>query len=257
MPDEPVVVETPVENSSGEATTTETPTAPEWQSVNPEVLSKFSTETDLAKSYVELQKVMRSQYKIPEKEDTQAWEQLYDKLGRPQSKDEYQINPEASEGVPIDDNIMAVVKDAAHKAGLNPGQWDNVMGSYLGAIKASMKAQEEEVAAKNTELWKTMTAEWGETATAENMELAKRAVRESPHLKDVLSEEQIAKDPIFIAFVSDLMRKSMDDKLVQGNQSGEEDYKPDYPNDPEMYAYGESEDSKKARAWFERQGHKY
>jgi hypothetical protein len=51
----------------------------------------------------------------------------------------------------------------------------------------------------------------------------------------------------------------MGDTLIKGDvvDPDKAAWQPQYPNTPEMYAAGEDEESKKARAWFEAKGHKY
>ena len=143
------------------------------------------------------------------------------------------------------------------KAGLNDSQVATLWGDYIGAVRAAQEKADKETAEKNATVWTDLKAQWGEKTTKENIELAKRAVRENPMVKDVITDEMVESDPVFVAFVSALARKGMNDTLVTGAASGEEDYRPEYPDSPEMYRHGESESAKKARAWFEARGHKY
>ncbi len=49
----------------------------------------------------------------------------------------------------------------------------------------------------------------------------------------------------------------MDDTLIRGTQTTEEEYVPQFKDSPEMYRNGEDEESKKARAYFQARGIKY
>ncbi|MCP4537789.1 MAG: hypothetical protein GY832_11650 [Chloroflexi bacterium] len=251
MTDEPIVPAEPVAVD----------TSPDWkEQLEPyyqDKLGKFENLAALGKGYVELEQAMGSRVKIPGPDDAEGRDKLWDQLGRPDSPEKYVLDEAMSEGVDINEDVMMAVRNAAHKAGLTGEQWTGVMGGYLNAIKEAEHAAQNGIDAKNTERWNNFKVEWGETKTAENIELAKRAVRDSELLKDVMSEEMVDKDPIFVAFVSDLMRKAQPDTLVSGEQTSDAQYEPQYKTSPEMYANGESEEDKKARAYFKARGHKY
>jgi hypothetical protein len=218
-------------------------------------LKKFDSVAAMGKGYVNLEQSYGKSVKIPEEGDVDGFNELYTKLGRPETEDKYEI--EAVEGFDMTGEVMTAVKSAAHMQGLNPKQLNGVAGAYMRGVKAQQEAAQKEIDAKNAERWANYKVEWGETKTAENIELAKRVIRDAPELEGIITEEMVESDPLFVSLMSRLMRKSMDDTLVTGGQGGEDDYRPQYPDSPEMYAAGESEDSKKARAWFIKRGHKY
>ena len=206
-------------------------------------------------SYLELETAMGGRVKIPEADDAEGFGKLYDQLGRPEAPDKYEI--EFPEKLQLSDGVKAAIKNAAHEAGLNQQQTAKVVAAPLNAILAEADVQNKEVAALNAERWTNYKVEWGESKTKENIELAKRAIRENPEFKDIITEEAVESDPIFVAVMSRMQRKAMDDSLVTGSQSTEGEYTPEYPGSPGMYSDGESEDAKKARAWFTKRGHKY
>jgi hypothetical protein len=206
-------------------------------------------------SYLELETAMGSRVKIPEEGDSEGFGKLYDQLGRPESPDKYEVAK--VEGFDLGTDVMAAVKTAAHAEGLNTKQLNGVAAAYMNAFKAEQEKVQQEAAKLNAERWTNLKVEWGESKTKENIELAKRVIRESPELKDIITEEQVESDPIFVAVMSRLQRAAMDDNLVTGSQASDEEYKPEYPDSPGMYADGDSEDAKKARAWFEKRGYKY
>lgn len=225
-----------------------------WRGEYAESLAKFETPESLGKSYLELEKAMGSRVKIPDMNDTEAVGKFYDKLGRPETPDKYEMD--SVDGLDLADSVLSAVRQAAHEKGLNGDQFKSVAGSYIAAMKAAQEEQQKAIAGQNDQRWIELKKEWGEDVTKENLELAKRAVRDS-ELKEFMDDEAVERDPIFVSFVSNLMRKAGDDKLVTGEKATEDEFVPAHPNSPDMYANGEDEYSKKAREYFTARGHKY
>jgi len=245
MADEPF--ETPTETS-----------ADDWlgEYAEPLAAKGFESPTDLAKAYVELEKAASSKVKMPDMDNPESVAKFFDKLGRPESPDKYEMPKQ--DDVPIDATIAGVLREAAHKGGITSNQWNGLMGSYLGALKEAQEKQTQELEKLNAERWTNFKVAWGETGTKENIELAKRAIRQSPELEGIISENDVEKDPIFVAVMSRIMRKTLDDTLIPGEgQLDDKNWEPQYKNSPGMYKDGDSPDDKRARAWFEARGHKY
>jgi hypothetical protein len=74
----------------------------------------------------------------------------------------------------------------------------------------------------------------------------------------LMTDKNLDNNLIFIKAFKSIGDKILDDKLVKGDlPKGEGDYVPSNPNSPEMYQYGEDDESKKAREYFKAKGHTY
>lgn len=152
----------------------------------------------LAKSYVHATKMIggtpESRIVIPTAPDAPEWDQVYTRLGRPESADQYGLN--AAEGVTLDAALMKTFTDSAHKAGLSPRQAQIVLDAYSGAYTA---AQQEQKTAGEAQ-FATATAElktaWG-AAYDQNLQLAKSALAHygSPELETELGERGLLNSP--------------------------------------------------------------
>ncbi len=121
MSNEQITQETvPVEQATTETAQTTTPAATpaaqptsSWKdSISEEYradpsIEKFTEIDALAKSYINATKMIgQDKVAIPNKNSTEdQWNEVYDKLGRPESADKYSLNAK-SEVVPIDENAI-------------------------------------------------------------------------------------------------------------------------------------------------------
>ncbi len=92
----------------------------------------------------------------PDVDDEQAMDSLYATLGRPEKADDYRM-PEGVENLELDQGLLKVYKDAAHKSGLSQKQMESVMSTFLQAETEMLQAQEQRLAEGNANLQQ----EWG------------------------------------------------------------------------------------------------
>tara|TARA_R110000787_G_scaffold104653_3_gene211938 strand:+ start:6626 stop:7444 length:819 start_codon:yes stop_codon:yes gene_type:complete len=105
-----------------------------WKSSLPEdirdhsALSPIQDVGNLAKSYINAQSMIgRDKVAIPGQHSSpEDWDNVYDRLGRPESADAYEFDL----GENTNDEIMAWYKTAAHDIGLNPSQAQKLAESY-------------------------------------------------------------------------------------------------------------------------------
>lgn len=113
-----------------------------WRSDLPEDIREHSSLSsiqdvgNLAKSYINAQSMIgRDKIPIPsEHSSPEDWDNVYDRLGRPATADEY--NVELNEGA--DENFLAWYKTAAHEIGLNPTQATKLAESYNKLFEEQM-----------------------------------------------------------------------------------------------------------------------
>jgi hypothetical protein len=87
----------------------------------------------LAKSYVHAQQMVGAdKIALPGKSATaDEWGEVYAKLGRPESPDNYEFSyNNLPEGAEMDDGMVSWFKETAHKAGMNPQQAQVMLDAY-------------------------------------------------------------------------------------------------------------------------------
>lgn len=108
-------------------------------------------ESDLFTQFAELQKYRGQSIKLPgENEGDDAWQSIYNKLGRPEDPDGYQITMRDFDGkVQWEENSEGWLKQTAHKLGLNTKQTQGLVDAYgeliLETNTAYMQQQAQQV----------------------------------------------------------------------------------------------------------------
>lgn len=130
---------------------------------NPSI-QKFKDPASLAKSYVELQKMVgKDKVVLPTSKSTpEEWEAFYDKLGRPKDINEYSVPEiEVPEEVKMRPETLEAFKQKAHELGLTKKQ---VAELYAFQAELSQQAFTQQVEAAKGLKEKTETElrkEWG------------------------------------------------------------------------------------------------
>ena len=232
-----------------------------------EAFEKFDKEKErgVIKSYIEMTKKAGSAINIPEEGDTDGWNDVYSKLGRPEAPEQYELP--ATEGVEQNDDYKAAIQKAAFDNGLSAKQLAAIAKVSDGFIGAANTAQAEANETLNNTRWEKLG--WDESTKTENTEIVRRAIAEfedkamageddSPLSKLLLNEEgKLGNDPKLIAFAKFLLDKQLDDKgIVHGSPAGGKE-EPAPPHGPTTYQFGDSDNSKAGRAYYEKRGFNY
>lgn len=128
---------------------------------NEGVFANHQSVADLAKSYVSAAKMVgldkNALLPIPRDDSKEAWDAVYNKLGRPETPDAYNLDTYKDSADP------AVLKDWAgklHNLGLNQKQVDGILGDFFGSSKAAQEAiiaeKEQRYAQWNDEITKEL-----------------------------------------------------------------------------------------------------
>lgn len=133
-------------------------------------LQDFQDVSSLAKSYVHAQKLVgHDKLPLPNSDDDElAWNEVYSRLGRPEDASGYEIGgPDPEEdGFELDESAAEKFKEAAHKAGLNPKQAQEMMDfnlDFIRGVKAeASQALERRYDASVAELRKELGATYDE-----------------------------------------------------------------------------------------------
>ena len=149
--------------------TTETqPVAKTWKEAiseefrNDPNIEKFTEIDALAKSYINAtQMIGKDKVAVPNKNSTDdQWNEVYDKLGRPESADKYSLNAK-SEVVPIDEQAIKQFAENAHQLGLNNKQAQGILEFYktnMEGVAQQAKVDTETAQAQSTQ---ELRQEWG------------------------------------------------------------------------------------------------
>lgn len=164
MPDEPIV--------EGTVDQIAQPAQNDWRSsLSPEYrelpsVAKFKSPDDIVKSYVNLEKLVGGE-KIPvpkDDADEAAWTTVFNRLGRPESPDKYQVELKLAEGLSVPDEALNGFKQAAFKAGLSNKQIQSIMGYWADIENAAymqrLEAEKTQSAESETTLRRKLGANY-------------------------------------------------------------------------------------------------
>lgn len=255
----------------GTLTTTDAPPANWKDSVAKEIrftaegndkLSKFNdgatVPIDIVKSYIEMEKISSGKVKIPDENSTpEERSSFYDKIGRPKtasptSPEGYDVK--ISEGTKVDEQFLTTMANSAHKYGASKELFQGLVEDFLGYQNQQLEATR--IAGETA-----LKGEWKDSYD-KNIEITQRAYQAfdtDGEFGKLMTDSMLGNDPRVVKMFFRIGQKMVDDTLVQGQQRTEkqEEYRPTHPNSPEMYRNDESEDGRKARAYFEAHGFKY
>lgn len=171
----------PVETTPQETTSTETKdtlvssttdntvqTARSWKETiseefrNDPNISKFTEIDALAKSYINATKMIGSdKIAVPTNNSTEdQWNEVYNKLGRPESPDKYKLDFK-SEVAPVDENAIKSFAEVAHKTGLNEKQAQAILDFYKQNSENSVQQLKIDTETAQAQAEQQLRQEWG------------------------------------------------------------------------------------------------
>jgi hypothetical protein len=181
-------------------------------------LSNFKSTGDLAKSWVNAQKLIGAD-KIPvpgEKATPEEWGLVYDRLGRPAGPDGYKL-PEVKmpDGFPAaNEQTVAGFKQQCHTLGILPGQASKLYEWFQGIQGQEYSAgmAERETGSKASET--SLRSEWGR-AYDQNLATAQKVVKQfgDENLTSYLEKSGAGNDPHLIKFLANIGKNFGEDGL--------------------------------------------
>ena len=127
-------------------------------------IEKFTEIDALAKSYINATRMIgQDKVAVPNENSTEdQWNEVYAKLGRPESADKYKLDAK-SDVVPIDEGAIKQFAENAHKLGLNNKQAQGILEFYKNSLEgtANQSRIDTETAQANAE--QQLRQEWGKT----------------------------------------------------------------------------------------------
>ena len=218
---------------------------------------------DAVASYRELEKSMGSRVKMPGEESTpEEVSAFYRKLGAPEESSGYS-RPELAEGAEVDEEFFGKMATLAHQTGVSDKQFKTFIDGYveMQAAKAEQSITNDNLESEATvaELHKEWAGDYDK-----NLESSKRVLTEliPDTIRDdyinLLKEKNLDNNLIFIKGQQAIGAQMLDDTLVKGElPKSKEGFVPKFKNSPDLYRFGEDDESVKAREYFKAQGHTY
>lgn len=188
----------------------------------PAVAGKFRNLGDFAKSYSEMEKYQGGSVRLPGENATpEQWAEFYNKVGRPEAADKYDIK--FPDGTTVNDDLLSSFRGTAHQLGLSQRQAAGLAEWFAG--QSGGLAESNAAAAKADQAkWESeLKQEWGYTYDR-NVNLAGRgfaaAVEGNPEhpLAKLMDSTGLGNHPTMIRFFHDLALKLGEDKFVDADQ---------------------------------------
>ena len=164
---EPVKTE-PTTETKPEVTTTTTTTTSSWKdSISEQYrkdpnIEKFTEIDALAKSYINATKMIgQDKVVIPTNNSTEEhWDEVYTKLGRPESADKYSLDAK-SEVVNLDENAIKSFAEQSHKLGLNNKQAQGILEFYKNNMEGTAQQSKIDTETAQAQAEQQLRQEWG------------------------------------------------------------------------------------------------
>ena len=125
-------------------------------------IEKFTEIDALAKSYINATKMIgQDKVAVPNKNSTEdQWNEVYDKLGRPESADKYALDVK-SDVVPLDDGAVKQFAENAHKLGLSNKQAQGVLEFYKNSMEGTAQQSKVDTETAQVQAEQELRKEWG------------------------------------------------------------------------------------------------
>ena len=125
-------------------------------------IEKFTEIDALAKSYINATRMIgQDKVVIPTNNSTEEqWNEVYDKLGRPESADKYTLDAK-SKVVSLDDNAVKQFAETSHKLGLNNKQAQGLLEFYKQNMEGTAQQAKIDTETAQAQAEQELRSEWG------------------------------------------------------------------------------------------------
>lgn len=187
-------------------------------------LKNFKSPGDLAKSWVEAQKLIgRDKIPVPgEKATKEDWDTVFERLGRPKDKTGYTIpDVKLPDGLPAPKpEFIEELKAKAHELGLLPAQISGLYQWFMDSEVNQYNQYSSEREKTRGEAENALRKMWGK-AYEQNYQIAESAVNKygSEEFINKLKATGLNNDPDVIQFIASMAKNFSEDKIT-GKPSG-------------------------------------
>src|SRR5210317_1030614 len=125
-------------------------------------ISKFTEIDALAKSYINATRMIgQDKVAVPNENSTDdQWQEVYGKLGRPESPDKYKLEA-VSDVVPLDEGAIKQFAENAHQLGLNNKQAQGILEFYKNSMEGSVQQNQVDMETAQAQAEQELRKEWG------------------------------------------------------------------------------------------------
>ena len=125
-------------------------------------IEKFTEIDALAKSYINATRMIgQDKLVIPTNNSTEdQWDEVYNKLGRPESADKYTLDVK-SEVISLDDNAVKQFAETSHKLGLNNKQAQGLLEFYKTNMEGTAQQAKVDAETAQAQAEQQLRSEWG------------------------------------------------------------------------------------------------
>jgi hypothetical protein len=184
---------------------------------NPNI-EKFTELDALAKSYINaVSMIGTDKIPLPGKTSTdEQWNEVYNKLGRPESADKYTLELK-TDVAPVDENVIKGFAQNAHKLGLNNKQAQGILEFYKQTLEGSAKEMSVNMESAQAEATNMLRSEWGKTYD-ENLRKASSVAQTylEPELLDTQLRDgsRLGDNPKIIKAFANIANLLSEDKII-------------------------------------------
>ena len=184
-------------------------------------LKNFQDAGQLAKSYVHAQRMVGAdKISVPTKHATdEDWNQVFSKLGVPDSPDKYEVKYDLQEGA-SDAPVKNFIAEA-HKLNLLPHQVQGVLNYYSQLEQGAVDSQQKDMELNKIENESTLRKEWG-LAYDKKMNAANDVFKNffATDLADVKLQDgtPLGNHPGFVRSLSEMASKFSEDSMGAGQE---------------------------------------
>lgn len=224
----PVTTDTATETTE----TIETPTE-NWYDAFPDEyksnsnVTKYKTQEEFLKGYVNLNKKI-GEKGLTKPETDEDWNNAYNFLGKPETIEGYEYTPgeELPDELKLNEQMATSFKAVAHEIGLNPNQYEKLMGSYMAMNEQGFKTRQEQEQANLLTSEKNLKEKWGQ-AYDQNIELAQNIVKKHDNggeltklLETPFNGSSLGNNPVLLNMLANVAKTTMEDGGLVGRGAG-------------------------------------
>jgi len=187
-------------------------------------ISKFTEIDALAKSYINATRMIgQDKVAIPNENSTDdQWNEVYGKLGRPESPDKYQLEAN-SDVVPLDEGAIKSFAENAHQLGLNNKQAQGILEFYKNSMEGSVQQNQVDMETAQAQAEQELRKEWGR-AYEDNIKKASSVAKANmdANILDMQLKDgtRLGDNPAIIKGFANIANLMSEDKLVSTESEG-------------------------------------
>ena len=182
-------------------------------------LTKFKSQSDLAKSYLnQLKLVGANKVVLPgEKATPEEWNQFFEKIGRPKDSSGYKFD-HLPEELRHESNEK-IFAEVFHKAGLTPKQAEVITQAWAELSNAELSRMQESQGEMAKKAETVLRKEWG-MAYNQNLQLASKVVKQFGDPEALEALEAVGNHPAVLKMFAKLGKQLAEDGIV-GRPAGD------------------------------------